>query len=271
MKPVQLEPGLLKNKKLVKAAISAGLPLLFGIIMVIMWEYGVFHMILGLSDVQLPRPSKIITVINANFDAIVSDAIKTVGVMFAGLVIGSLIGFLTALLATISPRWGYGGLTVLSAFNAIPIVALSPVMRLWFADSPSAAKIAVVSLVSMVAVAVNAHRGLNDLKPFSADLMKSYGAGKTTIFFTLRLPSCVPSLFTAFKINISVSLIGAIISEYFASSTVGLGYRIKDSFSTSQVTSGWAYIVIASIIGIVLFMALTLWEHSAKRFHNAHK
>ena len=266
-----MKPDLLKNKKVINAVESVGLPLLFGVIMVTVWQYGILHAILGLTDVQLPRPSKILTVIRANFETIVSDTEKTVYVMFVGLVIGSFIGFLTALLATVSPRWGFGGLTVLSAFNAIPIVALSPVMRLWFADSPTEAKIAVVSLVSMVAVSVNAHRGLNDLKPFSLDLMKSYGASKVRIFFTLRLPSCVPSLFTAFKINISVSVISAIISEYFASSTVGLGYRIKDSFSTSQITSGWAYIVVASLIGIVLYMALMLCELSTKRFHSAHK
>jgi NitT/TauT family transport system permease protein len=177
-----------------------------------------------------------------------------VQVFLAGIAIGSAAGFLAALFAALSPVFGAGGLTIISAFNAIPIVALSPVMRLWFASSPFAAKTAVVAIVSMVAMSVNVHRGLTDLKPFSLDLIESYAGSKADAFFKLRLPNCLPYIFTALRINIAAAMIGAIISEYFAASVEGLGFEIRNSLRTMQMTAGWAYILVASLIGIVFFI-----------------
>ncbi|UKI38727.1 MAG: ABC transporter permease subunit [Clostridiales bacterium] len=104
--------------------------------------------------------------------------------------------------ATVSPRFGKGGLTVISAFNAIPIVAMAPVIMNWTKDisgkaeiRSTVAKIIVVTLMCMASMSINAHRGLNELKPFSLDLMKSYAASKKTVFFKLRLPNSIPYVF----------------------------------------------------------------------------
>src|SRR5208337_1554005 len=130
--------------------------------------------------------------------------------------------------ATVFPKWGYGGLIVVSALNAIPIVALSPIMNRW-SSTGMGQKIGVVSVVTMAAMAINAYRGLNDLRPYALDLMRSYAAKRSTVFFRLRLPNCLPSVFTALKINITSAMIASIVSEYFASSTAGLGFGIKDN------------------------------------------
>jgi NitT/TauT family transport system permease protein len=153
---------------------------------------------------------------------------------------------------------------VLSAFNAIPVVALSPIMNVWFSD-PSVAKVAVVTVVCMVAMAVNAYRGLTDLKPFSLDLMKSYAAGRLLTFFRLRLPNCVPHVFTALKINVASAMIGAIVSEYFSRASCGLGYGIRNRLSTGQFPLGWAYIIGASVVGIALYAAVIGLERLATR------
>jgi NitT/TauT family transport system permease protein len=240
------------------------LPVLFGVAFVALWEAKVFHVLLNVKVLQLPLPSRIMAVFMENTGKLVPDAIITLRTALSGLVIGSFLGFLVAVAATSFPRWGYGGLTVLSAFNAIPVVALSPIMNVWF-SSASASKIAVVSIVSMVAMAVNAYRGLNDLRPFSLDLMKSYAAGKGTIFFKLRLPNSVPYIFTALKINVASAMIGGIVSEYFSSASCGLGYGIRNKLSTGQFPLGWAYIIAASIIGIVLYMAVVGAESLATR------
>jgi len=247
-----------------QAAVGILLPLLFGIAFVSLWELKVFHWILNVRVLQLPIPSRIMTVFMENTGKIFPDALITLRTAVAGLVIGSLIGFSVAVAATFFPKWGYGGLTVLSAFNAIPVVALSPIMNVWF-SSASAAKIAVVSVVCMVAMAVNAYRGLNDLKPFSLDLMKSYAAGNRQVFFKLRLPNCVPYVFTGVRINVASAMIGAIVSEYFSAASNGLGYGIRNRLSTGQFPLGWAYIIGASIIGIVLYTAVVTLDSCATR------
>ena len=138
-----------------------------------------------------------------------------------GMAIGSFIGFMIAVIATFFPKWGYGGMIVISALNAIPIVALSPIMNCWF-KAGMAQKIGVVTVVCMAAMAINAYAGLNNLKMYSIDLMKSVAASNWTIFKKLRLPNSLSYVFTALKINIASSIIAAIISEYFASTTSGL-------------------------------------------------
>lgn len=252
--------------KALDAALAVLLPIAFGAVIVWLWQAEVLHRILGVKTLQLPLPSRILAVFSENSGKIIPDAMTTLGTAIRGLFIGSSIGFLVAVAATAFPRWGYGGLAVLSAFNAIPVVALSPIMNVWFA-SPEASKTAVVSLVCMVAMAVTAYRGLNDVKPFSLDLMRSYAAGKATTFFKLRLPNSVPYVFTGIRVNVASAMIGTIVSEYFSSASRGLGYGIRNKLSTGQFPLGWAYIIGASIVGIVLYLAVAALESAvtAKR------
>lgn len=81
------------------------------------------------------------------------------------------------MIASIFRKWGAGGLTIVSAFNAIPIVALAPVINNWTRDvsndvsiRSTLAKIIVVTISCTAAMSVNAFRGLTELKPFSEDL-----------------------------------------------------------------------------------------------------
>ena len=69
-----------------------------------------------------------------NIPAFFQNALYTVIVALAGLIIGSVIGYLIAVLAALFQKWGAGGLTIVGAFNAIPIVALAPVLSNWTKD-----------------------------------------------------------------------------------------------------------------------------------------
>ncbi len=241
-------------------------PLSFGILLLLIWQFGGFHALLDLKPFQLPVPTGIATTLAKNISKALKDCGITVSGALIGMIIGSAIGFLIAVVATIFPKWGYGGLIVVSAFNAIPIVALSPIMNRWFSTGMGQ-KIGVVTVVTMAAMAINAYRGLNDLKPFSLDLMKSYAANRRTVFVRLRLPNCLPSVFTALKINITSSMIAAIVSEYFATSTSGLGFGIKDNLRKAEMAMGWSYITIAAIAGIILYLIISMVERRAVKWH----
>jgi len=241
-------------------------PTAFGIAFLAAWQAGWFHTALGLAPFQLPLPSEIVDTLVRAFPKAMDDGAVTISGALAGMILGSSLGFAVAIVATMFPSWGYGGLILVSALNAVPIVALSPIMNRWFADGMSQ-KIGVVTVVTMAAMAINAYRGLNDLKPFSLDLMKSYAANGRTIFFQLRLPNALPSIFTALKINVTTALIAAIVSEYFASSTSGLGFGIKDNLRKAEMAMGWAYITVASVAGVILYLLIIFWEKKATRWH----
>ncbi len=241
-------------------------PLSIGVLTLLIWQFGGFHALLDLKPFQLPVPTGIAVTLAQNLTKALKDCGITVSGAIVGMLIGSTIGFVIAVIATVFPKWGYGGLTVVSAFNAIPIVALSPIMNRWF-SSGMGQKIGVVTVVTMAAMAINAYRGLTDLKPFSLDLMKSYAANRRTVFFRLRLPNCLPSVFTALKINITSSMIAAIVSEYFATSTSGLGFGIKDNLRKAEMAMGWSYITIAALAGIILYLIISRVERRAVKWH----
>ncbi len=160
-----------------------------------------------------------------------------------------------------------GGLTIVSAFNAIPIVALAPVINNWTRDvsndvsvRSTLAKIIVVTISCTAAMSVNAFRGLTELKPFSEDLMTSYAAPKIVVFTKLRLPNSLPYVFTALRVSVPASVIGALVTEYFAEDTVGVGRQIRENIVKGQYTTAWAYIATACAIGIGMYIILMLVE-----------
>ncbi len=241
-------------------------PAAFGIALIIIWQAGLLHKLLKLKPFQLPVPSEIISTLSANWVKALTDCGVTISGALIGMLIGSLIGFGIAIIATFFPKWGYGGMIIITAFNAVPIVALSPIMNLWF-KTGMGQKIGVVTVVCMAAMAINAYSGLNRLSPFALDLMQTVAANKWTIFRKLRLPNCLPYVFTACKINIASSIIAAIISEYFAASTSGLGFGIKDNLRKAEMAMGWSYIVVASMAGIILYLIILLVERDAIKWH----
>ena len=241
-------------------------PLGFGILVIAIWQAGILHDVLGFKPFQLPIPSQIVTTLHDNFAKTLSDTMITVSGALVGLVLGCAIGFIVAVIATQFPKWGYTGLSVMASVNAIPIVALSPIMNRWF-YSGFAQKVGVVTVVCMAAMAINAYRGLNDLKPFAKDLLESYAASKRVIFFKLRLPNCLPNVLTALKINVAAAIMAAMISEYFASSTSGIGFGIKDNLRKGMMAMGWSYIVMAALVGIVFYLIILLVERRTIKWH----
>lgn len=242
-------------------------PLIFGVLIIYMWQNGILHTLFKTDEYILPYPTRIFQIIADNSGKIMDNVGASMFVIIIGLILGSLLGYAAAIGATLSHRFGKGGLTVISAFNAIPIVAMAPVIMNWTKDiSPEAAvrstiaKIIVVTLMCMASMSINAHRGLTELKPFSLDLMKSYAADKKTIFLKLRLPNSIPYIFTALKVSVPASVITALVSEYFAEYRAGVGRQIRENILIAQYSTAWAYIAVACIIGIVLFVLLLAAE-----------
>ncbi|MDD6735532.1 MAG: ABC transporter permease subunit [Clostridiales bacterium] len=225
------------------------------------------HKLFKTDEYKLPYHTRIFSIIAENTSKSMPNIGSSMFVIIIGLLLGSILGYAAAIGATISPRFGKGGLTFISAFNAIPIVAMAPVIMNWTKDISSdasvrstVAKIIVVTLMCMASMSINAYRGLTELKPFSLDLMKSYAADNKTVFLKLRLPNSIPYIFTALKVSVPSSVITALVSEYFAEYRAGVGRQIRENILIAQYSTAWAYIAIACIIGISLFVLLLAIE-----------
>lgn len=253
-----------ENKKFL-AAESIFLPVLLGLVIYLLWQFQILHKILNTNTFVLPLPSRIGHIITGNWSRIVVDIKATMTVALIGLAVGVLAGYLIAVLASVFPLWMKSGVTIVAAFNAIPIVALAPVMTNWTKDVSSdanfrsmVAKTIVVAIVSMANMSINAYRGLTELKPYSEDLMRTVAAGRMKVLFKLRIPNSVPYIFTALKVAGPSSIISAIVSEYFAEYIVGVGRKIRENIVLAQYSTAWAYITVACVLGILMYVVLMI-------------
>ncbi|WP_313070017.1 ABC transporter permease [Lacrimispora sp.] len=242
-------------------------PVIFGILLLILWQTQLLHKLLGADTFALPLPGRILRIIFDNGPTIMENIKATVMVAVGGLFFGSILGYLLGIIATVFPKWGAGGLSIASAISAVPIIAIAPILNNLTKDFSDVAnvrsmfaKTIVVTITCTAAMSINAYRGLNELKPYSLDLMKSYAASKLTVFLKLRIPNSVPYIFVALRVSVPASIISALVSEYFAEFIIGVGRQIRENIVLAQYATAWAYIVVACAIGIIMYGILLAAE-----------
>ncbi|MBE6015536.1 MAG: ABC transporter permease subunit [Lachnospiraceae bacterium] len=263
-----------ENRKWQKAS-TIVLPVILGVILVGLWQGQVLHGWFHTDTFTLPLLDKIGGIMFDIKDKILINTLSTVSVAFIGLLVGSLLGYLVAVLAAMFPKIGMGGLSVIGAFASIPVVALAPVLNNWTKDVSSQAsirsmvsKIIVVTLICAADMGLNAYRGLTEIKPFSEDLMAIYAAPKRTVLWKLRLPNSLPYVFTALKVSVPASIMTAIVSEYFAEYITGVGRQIRENIVLAQYSTAWAYIATACLIGVISYVILmALQSILLRRYH----
>jgi len=114
---------------------------------------------------------------------------------------------------------------------------------------------------------VNIVAGLADTSAMQRDLMRTYGASYWQTLVRLRLPAALPFIFNGLKIAATLSLVGAIVAEFFGSPTQGLGFRINASLGQLALDMVWAVIVVAALAGSLFYGGLTWLERRLTFWH----
>jgi NitT/TauT family transport system permease protein len=243
-----------------------GLPALIFVGLLGLWQAGLFHAAFGLRDFQLPYPAQIAEALADRYDILLYEALVYTGFeAVVGLLIGAVAGFLCAWLFVRVPLLRAGALPIAAALNAMPIVAVAPIAVLWLGfGQPS--KIAVVALMTFAPMVVNAYKGLSSIDGRALDLMDSVAASHWQVFWKLRLPSSLPYVFSALKVGITLALIGAVVSEFFNAQR-GLGITLSNNIQVARMPLAWSAIVVAAILGLVLYGLVSLAERAAIPWH----
>lgn len=242
-------------------------PLLFGIVLVIVWQCGLLHLLFQVTPIQLPYPAQILSAFWGHIDGIGEDALTTVGPALLGLLSGVVIGYLVAIIVTAFPAGAYGLMIYVAVINAIPIIALAPLMNRWF-TIPFITKYVVILVAASASMALNAAQGLKNIDTSLLSLMHSCGATKLETYIKLRIPNSLPSVFSGLKIGVSAAMLATIISEFFSKETSGLGYMIKHSLKVgNQKPLGWAYVLAMSLFSMLLYGIVCATEKKFIRWH----
>ena len=244
---------------------SVAVPAIFGTTVMILWELGV--QITQISAVILPAPSLVFTTLFSSLDTLWVDFVQTVikGAL-RGFFIGAIAAFSIAIVIDRSPFLTKGMLPIGNFFAALPIVGVAPIMVNWFGFDWQS-KAAVVVIMVFFPILVNTVQGLHASNAMQRDLMKTYASSYFDTLFKLRLPSAMPHIFNGLKIATTLSLIGAIVAEYFGSPTRGMGFRISTGVGSLSIDLVWAEIFVAAIVGSLFFGLMTWIEARITFWH----
>jgi len=249
--------------------LDLAIPLLFGAVIIYLWEVGVRGF--GVPPVLMPSPSVTAVRFAHSLPMLWDDFVQTFILgMLTGYVIGCGAGFLVAVVAHRYTFLGQGLLPIGNFLSALPIVGVAPIMVMWFGfDWPS--KAAVVAIITFFPMLVNTLAGLAAAGHIERDLMRSYGAGHAQTLGKLYLPAAMPFIFNALKINSTLAFIGAIVAEFFGTPTQGIGFRISIEAGRMALDVVWAEIALAAIAGMAFYGIVALAERATTFWHPSYR
>lgn len=178
--------------------------------------------------------------------------------VLAGFTIAAAIGIISALgiaSSRIAERAIYPAIV---ASQAIPIIALAPILLIWFGYGMTP-KVIVVVLICFFPIAINMADGLRSVDPDAVALLRSMGANRWQIMRIVRIPSSMPFLLSGLRIAAAVSVIGAIVGEWVGASS-GLGYLMTRSASQFQTPLLFSAVGISALMGITMFTLVVIAE-----------
>lgn len=189
--------------------------------------------------------------LNAIALSMVSFGIGLAISIVVGIAIGLLIGQFWLLEYTLDPY--------INAVNAIPRVALVPLIILWFGLELEG-KIVIVVSIAIFPVIINTYAGVKDVRGSLLEIGRAYAATERQIFFKIVLPAALPFIMAGIRLAVGLGLIGMIVAEFFTA-IKGLGGLIifySNSFATAKL---FVPITVVGLMGIALTHAVLYLEH----------
>lgn len=234
-------------------------PLIIFLVFVSLWQAQVFNDLFGLETFAIPLPDQILEAAGDNTDSLVRAFGQTFVAVLLGYALGNGLGFVLALLLLALPH-GAARRTgaAFTAFQALPIIAIAPLVALWVPDSLWF-KACVVTIMVFPSMLVYAWRGMSGVPPEALELMSSYRASTRQVLTGLRIPAAVPQIFTALKYTTVLALIGVVVCEILKSHD-GLGYEIHDALQKFSTPLAWSAVAILALVGIATYSLLVLLE-----------
>lgn len=148
---------------------------------------------------------------------------------------------------------------ILLAVNAIPKIALAPILIIWMGLGQGP-KVVMVFLVCFFPIVLSTATGLASTPPELKELIRSLSASPLQEFVKVRLPAALPHVFVGLKVAISLAVIGAVIGEFVGASE-GLGYVIVASGNNANTALAFGAMALLSVMSIALFYAIVIVEH----------
>ena len=225
----------------------------------------------GISDVVLPRPSRVLVTLVTRFPALWPHAVQTLYTTLVGFAFGILFGVMIGVLIG-SSRLAYDvAYPLLVGFSSIPKVAVVPIFVLWFGAGTVPAVLTAM-ILCVFPIVVNVATGLATTEPELEDVMRSLRASRLDILANVGLPRAMPYFFASLKVAVTQAFVGTVISETVASNR-GIGNVMMIASSNFDVPLVFAGLMILAVMGVALYVIFSLiesrvtgWAHRKDEF-----
>jgi NitT/TauT family transport system permease protein len=187
-----------------------------------------------------------------------TDIAFTASATVAGFIVGVLLGAAIGLSTWWSKVYANVLEPYLVTFNAVPKLALAPVLIILFGIGFQS-KVALAVLLCVVPTAIAAYGGVKSIDPDLETLLFSLGAKRRHVFTKVVVPSAMPWIVSSLHINIGLALAGTIVGEFIASQA-GVGRMILYAGQTMDINLVWVGVVVLSILAIAMYLAVSWFE-----------
>ena len=243
---------------------AAAPPLLVFVIGIVALELGV--RVFNVREFLLPPPSKVLKTVAAEGAELWPAAGQTALAAAIGFAASTVFGITAAVLLS-SARWVQRAFYPYAVFfQTVPIIAIAPLLVVWIGYGLKTVAVSAF-IVSAFPVVANTLGGLLSTEPTLRDLFRLYGATRAQTMLKLRLPFALPSILTGLRVAAGLAVIGAIVGEFIAGG--GLGGVIDVSLTQQRVDKVFAGVLLASALGLTLFLLVNLISRLALRHWHA--
>lgn len=242
-----------------KANLPAAI-LLFALL--IIWQAAAMHMN---AAYILPSPIQIVKKLwDLRVPLFKAHLPATMEVVTVGLTISIILGLFLAVIMDMSETVEKAIYPLVIASQTIPTTALAPLFVLWFGYGIWS-KVLVTVLMTFFPITITVFDGFKSVKTEMTELMQTFGADKKQIFLKLKLPAVLPYFFSAIKMAIPISIIGAAIGEWLGAQS-GLGYFSRRMMTQLDGAGVFAPILLLSIAAMVLVAIVGVFEKKLIRW-----
>ena len=190
----------------------------------------------------------------------------TLLITIEGLLISIVLGVVLAAAMNISERIQRALYPIVIVTQTVPITALAPIFILWFGYGIWS-KVLVTVLITFFPITINVYDGLRSTRKDMEELLITYGASKKDIFMKLKFPASLPYFFSALKMAVPLSVVGAAVSEWLGAQA-GLGYFSKRMMTQMDGAGVFAPIVILSLAALILVEIINILENKIVKWRN---
>jgi ABC-type nitrate/sulfonate/bicarbonate transport system permease component len=206
----------------------------------------------------LPAPSAIARTLARDRRLLVDNAWVTLREVLVGFAVAVVAGVVVAVAIDSSRIVSRAVYPIVIASQAVPIVALAPLLLIWFGHG-LLPKVIVTALIAFFPIAVNTVDGLRSADRETLDLLRTLGAGRWARFRLVKWPGALPFLFSGARVGVAVAVIGAVFGE-LVGAEAGLGHLMTLSSANLRTDRVFACVVVLSVMAVGLFAAVDLLE-----------